>query len=223
MPTKPEVATPHEEPERQSAPSKRSSGGAAGLAAEILAGTATEGADHYVRALGDDKDTVVAHAARVLEELANQKPELLSAFVERFASLLCADHQRASICAAHVLPALARIAPAKVAKQLAPLQAAFDAGTETTQEGLLRTFVALCVASVTYQKRFMPLFERALQTPDDKALVQRTQLILPALKGEPYAQLRSVVEARLPDPNLPRPSAQRIADTLGVKLRPLAR
>jgi hypothetical protein len=124
-------------------------------------------------------------------------------------------------CCAHCLPALARVAPAKVAKQLKTMQAALPDAPEIAKDGLVRTFVALCVASVTYQKRLIDSFELALRTADAQQLPLWVEHILPALKGEPYAQARSVVEQRLPDPELPREVAQRIADFLGVKLRPL--
>ena len=60
---------------------------------------------------------------------------------------------------------------------------------------------------------------QALREADPKALVRWVELILPALKGEPYAQARSIAESRLNEPELPRPVAQRVAELLGVKLR----
>jgi hypothetical protein len=42
--------------------------------------------------------------------------------------------------------------------------------------------------------------------------------VLPALKGEPHAQARAVVEQRLSA--IPRPQAEKISEFLGIKLRP---
>jgi hypothetical protein len=99
------------------------------------------------------------------------------------------------------------------------MQSAWPSASQIAQDGLVRTFVALCTASVTYQKRLIDNFERALRNADDKTLPRWVEVILPALKGEPYAQARAVAESRLGDPQLPRPIAQRVADLLGVKLR----
>lgn len=194
---------------------------AAAIAGELVAGTAEPRLDHYIAGLFDAKESASSQAARVLEELINQKPDLLAPHIERFVVALGSDRPRVAQCAAHALPVLARIAPAKVAKHLKTLQGAFETGSETARDGLVRTFVSLCLASVTYQKRLIDVFDRALRTADSKALVRWVDLILPALKGEPYAQARTVAEHRLNEPELPRPVAQRIADLLGVKLRAL--
>jgi hypothetical protein len=99
------------------------------------------------------------------------------------------------------------------------MQAAFPDASESAKDGLVRTFVALCVASVTYQKRLIDSFELALRTSDAQQFPSWAEHILPALKGEPYAQARSVVEKRLHDPSLERAIAQRVADQIGIKLR----
>jgi hypothetical protein len=202
--------------------SQRPPAQAVAIASELVSGTpqpGQPGIDHYVRGLVDPKDSTSILASKVLEEVANQKPELLAPHIERFVSGLGSDRPRVAHCSAHALPILARVAPAKVAKHLATLQASFGSASEIARDGLVRTFVSLCLASVTYQRRLIEVFEQALREADPKALVRWVELILPALKGEPYAQARSIAEARLNEPELPRPVAQRVAELLGVKLR----
>ena len=119
--------------------------------------------------------------------------------------------------AAEALPAIAKIAPARVARQLHVLKGAFDEANDVGKDGLVRTFAALCTASVAYQKRLEPVLTLALEGADGKTLLQWCKTVLPALKGEPHARARAVVEGRL---NLiPRSHAQEIADFLGIKLR----
>jgi hypothetical protein len=205
--------------ENEASPSQRPGAGAAAIAGEVVAGTASSGVDQYVRNLADPKETTAVQAARVVEELANQKPELLAPHIERLVALLGSERARVAQCAAHCLPILARVAPAKVAKHLKTLQASFGAASDIAKDGLVRTFVALCLASVTYQKRLIEVFEAALRGADAKQLASWVEHILPALKGEPYAQARALAEQRLNEPALPRPVAQRVAELLGVKLR----
>jgi hypothetical protein len=199
--------------------SQRPPAQALAVASELVAGTAQPGLDHYVRALADAKESASLVAARVLEEVANQKPELLAPHIERLVAGLASERSRVAQCAAHSLPILARVAPAKVAKHLKTLQASFGGASEVARDGLVRTFVSLCLASVTYQKRLIDVFDLALREADPKTLARWVELILPALKGEPYAQARTVAELRMNDPELPRPVAQRMAELLGVKLR----
>jgi hypothetical protein len=199
--------------------SQRPPGQAVALATEIVAGTAQLGVDHYVRGLADPKESTSVLASKVLEEVVNLKPELLAPHIERLVAGLASDRARVAQCSAHALPILARVAPAKVAKHLPTLQGSFSTASEVARDGLVRTFVSLCLASVTYQKRLIEVFEQALREADPKVLARWVELILPALKGEPYAQARTVAEHRLNEPDLPRAVAQRVAELLGVKLR----
>lgn len=193
----------------------------ASAVAEIVSGSSPVSVEEYVGQLADAREPVATQAAQVLEELAHQKPELLAPHIETLVQLLAAQHTRVAQTAARALPVLARVVPAKVAKHLKTMQAAFPSASALAKDGLVRTFVALCVASVTYQKRLIENFELALRTADADQLPGWVEHILPALKGEPYAQARAVVERRLNDPDLARPVAQTVADSIGVKLRVL--
>jgi hypothetical protein len=172
-------------------------------------------------ALEDDREATANQAARLIQELAELKPELLVPLIERFSRLLVSKNKRVVASSASALAPLSRIAPAKVAKQLPLLTQNWEHTTEEGKDGLVRTFAGLCTASVAYQKRLEPALARALGEAEPKLLIRWTEIVLPALKGEPHARARAVVEERLP--NIPRPQAQKIADFLGIKLRPLAR
>lgn len=191
------------------------------LAAELASGHAGISIEETIHQLNRGTDAMIEQAARVVEELATQKPELLAPHIDTFVALLATPrpHGPNVQAAVHSLPILARVTPAKVAKHLKTLQAAFPNAAPIAKDGLVRTFVALCVASVTYQKRLIENFELALRTADAEHLPRWVEHILPALKGEPYAQARAVVEQRLNDPQLDRSVAQHVADTIGVKLR----
>jgi hypothetical protein len=190
------------------------------LTAALVDGSATQTVEDFVVALSRGAEAELLTATQVLQELLQHKPELLAPHIEALIGLLGSSRAPAAQCAARCLPVLARVTPAKVAKHLKTMQAALPSGSDTAKDGLVRTFVALCVASVTYQKRLIDSFELALRTASASQLPAWAEHILPALKGEPYAQARTVVEQRLPAPELPREVAQRIADFLGVKLRP---
>ena len=198
------------------APKKKLS--SAEIAEQIVAGVAEPGLVHYARALEDENPHTSGQAARVLEEVVQRKPELCAPYIDRIVRALMGGNARAVQAGATALPVLARVAPAKVARHLEKLRASFDGATETGKDGMVRTFVALCLASVAYQKRVVDVLERALAGAEPRTLQRWTELVLPALKGEPHAQARAVVEQRLPE--IPRPLAEKIGDFLGIKLRP---
>jgi hypothetical protein len=208
---------PAEAVEQPDVPAKKK-GGSAEVAAQLAGGTADPGLAHYARALEDQNPNTATQAARVVEELVALKPEMCAPHIERFVRLLTSDNPRVVQTSANALPMLARVAPAKVARHLDRLRDGYDAASDVAKEGMVRTFVALCVASVAYQRRVVDVLEKALQGAEPKTLVRWTELVLPALKGEPHAQARAAVELRLPE--IPRPQAEKIADFLGIKLRP---
>lgn len=196
----------------------KSGGGAAGEAARILdqenpAAAVTE----QCELLLDPRRTVATKAARVVHEIVNEKPELLVSHVEKFARGLTAKPKRVVQTSADALPAIAKISPARVAKHLTTLKGAFEPTLADGKDGLVRTFANLCTASVAYQKRLEPILTHALEGANGKTLLRWSQIVLPALKGEPHARARSVVEDRLD--RIPRSIAQQIANNLGFKLR----
>jgi hypothetical protein len=191
------------------------------LASELIAANDVSGVQRYAAGLEDERETTANQAARLMQELAELKPELLVPLIERFSRLVAAKNKRVMATCAAALAPLSRIAPAKVAKQLPVLTQNWEHTSEEGRDGLVRTFAGLCTASVAYQKRLEPALARALGEAEPKLLIRWTEIVLPALKGEPHARARAVVEERLPQ--IPRPQAQKIADFLGIKLRPLPR
>ncbi|MDB4987187.1 MAG: proline/alanine-rich repetetive rane anchored protein [Myxococcaceae bacterium] len=191
------------------------------LALELSASMDGQAVLRHAVALEDDREATANQAARLVQELSELKPELLVPLIERFSRLLISKNKRVVASCANALAPLSRIAPAKVAKQLPLLTQNWEHTTEEGKDGLVRTFAGLCTASVAYQKRLEPALARALGEAEPKLLIRWTEIVLPALKGEPHARARAVVEERLPA--IPRPQAQKIADFLGIKLRPLMR
>lgn len=207
----PDVATP------SNAPDSALKKGAAALAAKIIGEQQASAVSSHAAAMLDDKPTVSTQSARVIEEIASQKPEMLVPQVDRICTALFSTNPRVVQASAAALPLLARLAPARVAKHLPTLTESFPKASEMGKDGLVKTFASLCAASVAYQKRLEPAIEVALSSADPKTLARWTEIVLPALKGEPHAQARAVVEQRLA--GLPKPIAQGIADFLGIKLR----
>lgn len=198
--------------------SKRKPTSAADIAAALAAGANDPPLSHYAKALEDENPNAAAHGARIIEELVALKPELCAPHIERLVRGLWSPHPRVVQAAAAALPVLGKVAPAKVARHLDRLQTGFDTGSEAAKDGIVRTLVALCLASVAYQRRVVDVLEKALAGAEPKTLQRWTEVVLPALKGEPHAQAKSAVERRLPE--LPRPIAEKIAEQLGIKLRP---
>ncbi len=171
--------------------------------------------------LGDDllssKKTVAAQAARTIDALVETNPEAVVPIIDRFVKAIVLDDKRPAQTAANALPVMARVAPARVARHLPKLKDGFDAASLIGKDGLVRTFAGLCTASVAYQKRLEGVLNKALAEADAKTLAKWTEIVLPALKGEPHARARATVEARLS--RIPKAVAQKIADFLGIKLR----
>lgn len=192
--------------------------GSAKAAAELLgAPDAAARVTEMAEQLLDERATVSTKAARVLHEVLQAQPELLGPHVDKLAKGITASNKRVVQLAADALPAVAKIAPARVAKHLELLKRSFEPAIEAGRDGLVRTFANLCIASVAYQKRLEPVLTLALQGADGKTLQRWSEIVLPALKGEPHARARAVVEDRLD--RIPRRYATEIATSLGIRLR----
>lgn len=199
-------------------PTRKKARGAAGAAQKILCedNPQSQIAEHG-ETMMEGPRTAATQSARVLSEVLTEKPELVVPLVGKFAKGISSSNKRVVQTSAEALPAIARIAPARVARQLDVLKRSFEGASDVGKDGLVKTFAALCTASVAYQKRLEPVLTLALSGADGKTLLAWSQIVLPALKGEPHARARAVVEGRL---NLiPRAYAQQIADFLGIKLR----
>lgn len=185
--------------------------------AKFLAGTVGK----TVAELGDDlasgKKSLAAQSARVLDEIVDTNPDAVVQIIDRYCAVIGSPARRPAQSAAKALPLMARIAPARVARHLPKLKASYTNATQPGKDGLVRTFAGLCTASVAYQKRLEDVLNEALGEADAKTLIVWTQVVLPALKGEPHARARATVEGRLG--RIPKVHAQKIADFLGIKLR----
>ncbi|MGF1467996.1 MAG: hypothetical protein ACFCGT_17890 [Sandaracinaceae bacterium] len=201
----------------QGAGSAKRSASAAAVATRLLAGEEEMSIADYGDALLSEKKSVAAQAARVLDEVIKTKPEAVVPIIDRFTKVIGGADKRPAQCAANALPLMAKEQPARVAKHLPRLKEAFNTATPPGKDGLVRTFAGLCSASVAYQKRLEPVLNQALGEADPKTLLKWTEVVLPALKGEPHARARATVEARLG--RIPKAVAQKIADFLGIRLR----
>jgi hypothetical protein len=188
-----------------------------GAAERIVAGEDPTAIVELGEALASGKKGPAANAARVIDEVLAAKPEAVVPIIDRFVRVIAMQDKRPAQTAAAALPVMARVAPARVARHLPKLKDAFDEATPIGKDGLVRTFAGLCTASVAYQKRLEPVLNKALAEADAKTLQKWTEVVLPALKGEPHARARATVESRLS--RIPKAVAQKIADFLGIKLR----
>ena len=212
-------STEEETGETEPKPSKKAaSGGAVVAAQKILTDESPQSkiAEHG-ETMMEGPRTAATQSARVLSEIIETKPELVVTLVAKFARGISSSNKRVVQTSAEALPSIARIAPARVARQLDVLKGSFDEANDVGKDGLVKTFAALCTASVAYQKRLEPVLTLALKGADGKTLLAWSHIVLPALKGEPHARARAVVEGRLE--LIPRSYAQQIADFLGIKLR----
>jgi len=192
--------------------------GAAAIAEKIISEKDNPSVVAYARQLGHDRDSTIIKAARVLDEVVSRQPELGTGVVSTLVQGLFSSHPRVVQMSAKALPAVARVSPAKVAKHLADFQENFAAASAAAQTGIVRTYVALCLASVSYQRKLAHVFHQLFTDASDAQLAAWSEVLLPALKGEPYASCRAIVEERIE--RLPRDLAHGVAVGLGIRLRP---
>ena len=116
-----------EEATAEARPAKKG-GGAAVAAEKILADEAPQSkiAEHG-ETMMEGPRTAATQSARVLSEVIAEKPELVVPLVAKFAKGISSSNKRVVQPSAEALPAIARIAPARVARQLDVLKGSFEA------------------------------------------------------------------------------------------------
>ncbi|HEX5658183.1 MAG TPA: hypothetical protein VFX59_13355, partial [Polyangiales bacterium] len=135
-PTSPEPEPPPPVSEDLEAKKERAPSAVQALANELIASNDTQAVLRHALSLEDDREATANQAARLVQELADAKPELLVPLIERFARLLLAKNKRVVASSASALAPLSRIAPAKVAKQLPVLTQNWEHTTEEGKDGL---------------------------------------------------------------------------------------
>lgn len=175
-----------------------------------------------IKALADDliatSTAKVNHAAEVIDAVLEKNIELGVHIADALVRALIGKNRKAAAMAQSRLPELSRNAPAKVAKHLAMLQNAFKDASAAVQDGIVEIYLVLCHASITYQRKLEQSFHELMRNANDKQLLVWAEIILPVLKGEPHASTREIIEARIPE--LTKNNAKKLADILGIKLRP---
>lgn len=156
-------------------------------------------------------------AAKTLHELSLLDPRRPGAVVSRIARHLDLEDEEVVAPCAQVLATVTRVAPAKVAKHSDLLVHTWAAAQPVGREGIVQALVGLCEASVVYQRRLGPHLEQVLLDADLEQLVRWSKALLPTLKGEPYANARTIVESRLSE--LPREEGRAACATAGVSYR----
>ena len=123
---------------------KKSAGGAAAIAYKILA---EENPQSKIAEQGETMmegpRTAATQAARVLSEVIAEKPELVVPLVAKFAKGISSSNKRVVQTSAEALPAIARIAPARVARQLDVLRGSFEQANDVGKDGLVRQQVVV--------------------------------------------------------------------------------
>ncbi|MBW2191632.1 MAG: hypothetical protein JRG93_19000 [Deltaproteobacteria bacterium] len=132
----------------EATPGKKAAGGGAVVAAQkILADESPQSkiAEHG-ETMMEGPRTAATQSARVLSEIIAAKSELVVPLVAKFARGISSSNKRVVQASAEALPAIARIAPARVARQLDVLKSSFEEASDVGKDGLVRTFAALCTA-----------------------------------------------------------------------------
>ena len=115
---------------------KKASGGAAAEAERLLEAQDNAAIGAHTENMISGGRTAATQSARVVSEIVTRKPEALASFVDRLVTGLRSEHKRVIQASAQALPAVAQVAPARVAKHLDRLKEGFDELSEAGQDGM---------------------------------------------------------------------------------------
>ena len=144
------------------------------LANEIIE-TNGKGIDEIVHGLDSSNSNIANNCIKVLYEIGNRNPQLISDYVEKFITLLKSRNNRlvwgAMIALSQVVPIKADL----IYKNIDTIKKAYENGSVITVDYSISLFAELANQNVKYENEILPLILNHLNTCRPKEVPQHSE------------------------------------------------
>lgn len=169
------------------------------LAKELCRNNDTAGikeiADGFI---GADK-AIANDCIKVLYEVGERKPELITGYVNDFISHLRSKNNRLAWGSMTALAKIAEHAPKPIFEKLSVVTAAYKDGSVITVDNSISVFAGLCKADEGCAKEVLPILINHLQKCRSKDVPQHAKRASVCFNSENAGAFIEVLEKRLPD------------------------
>ena len=146
---------------------------------------------------GPDKATA-NDCIKVLYEIGERKPELISGYANEFISCLRSKNNRLAWGSMTALAKIAELAPGPIFEKLPVVIAAYKEGSVITVDNSISVFAALCKAGDNYAETILPIIINHLKTCRPKDVPQHSERASVCFKNKNAAAFIEILEQRLP-------------------------
>lgn len=167
------------------------------LAERIAAGKDTAAVRELVDVLGGKDKALKGDALKALYEVGAREPALIAPHLAHFKNLLASTDNRMVWGAMCAIDAITGVKPENVFMMLPQIMQAVDKGSVITRDHAVKALVKLA-AEERFARTALPLLQEQLRTCPVNQLPLYAELVAPVVRDRAIAELRSTLEARLP-------------------------
>lgn len=147
---------------------------------------------------GTDK-AVANDCIKVLYEIGERNPTLISDYAEEFISCLRSKNNRLVWGSMTALATIAEYAPKPIYDKLAVVIAAYEEGSVITVDNSISVFAGLCNANEEYAKTILPIILKHLQKCRPKEVSQHAERAAICFNKENAGEFIGLLEKRKSD------------------------
>ena len=145
------------------------------LALELIKTKNKKGINEIVEGLNNQVEQIANDCIKVLYEIGERKPELISDYVDVFIRLLKSRNNRLVWGSMMALAKIASIKPHEIYDNLDTVIKAYDNGSVITVDNSITVFAELIKASPEYEKKVFPIIINHLETCRPKEVAQHSE------------------------------------------------
>jgi len=168
------------------------------LAEELCRNNDTTGIKEIVDGFINSEKAVANDCIKVLYEVGERKPELITDYVDEFVYRLRSKNNRLAWGSMTALAKIVECAPKPVFEKLSLIIAAYEGGSVITVDNSISVFAGLCKADESYAKEVLPILINHLQKCKPKEVPQHAERASVCFNSGNAGAFVEVLEKRLP-------------------------
>ena len=168
------------------------------LAEELCRNNDTTGIKEVVDGYTGADRAVANDCIKVLYEIGERKPELITDYVDVFISHLRSKNNRLAWGSMTALAKIAELTPEPIFEKLSLIVATYKDGSVITVDNSISVFAGLCKADDSYAKEVLPILINHLQKCKPKEVPQHAERASVCFNIGNAGAFSEVLEIRLP-------------------------
>jgi len=154
------------------------------------------GIQEIVQGLLGKNKSIAGDCIKVLYELGERKPRLVSPYVDDFIALLRSKNNRLVWGAMTALASIAEVVPDEIFRNLDPVITAFHNGSAITVDNGVLVLAKVCKANPAYEKHLMPVLLEHLRECKPSEVARHAEGMAVCINSENVGAFIAVLEAR---------------------------